>query len=182
MAVPVEKTVADITGCYVMNPKLSGSIDEILKHQGIGWMKRKALGLATVTITITHKTAEDVLDIHSDALGVIKSEETTPLDGKKHDQLNNPLWGNLKVTGTKMRVADIEDEILREGWVGEEVIEIIAESEVYKWKATQIWGFQDVEIEGAMQRRYFRRVRLTHQGKESPTYSHMIYDYSPKTQ
>ncbi|KAF3902260.1 hypothetical protein AA313_de0207592 [Arthrobotrys entomopaga] len=180
MAAPAEMTVANITGKYFMVQSGCKNTDEILAGQGIGWLKRKALAVAPVTITITHTVPADgspeVLQVESVALKVISSSETITIDGESRKSVH-PLWGDITLSAKKIKIADISDEKLKEGgWLGEEVIEVIAGNvttkESDKWTAVQIWGFQTIDG----QHRYFRRVRLDH-GKE-PIYGHMLYDYS----
>ncbi|EWC45535.1 hypothetical protein DRE_05393 [Drechslerella stenobrocha 248] len=169
MAAPADKTAADMSGSYIMNRSLSGDTDGILALQKVGWLLRKSLGLATVTIALTHDAANDVINIHSVAGGVISTNESVHLDGKAYPRKNDKVWGNFEVVAQKVRAADIDDDILREGWAGEEVIQVSSENKEYKWTAVQIWGFKDCEIDGKTERRYFKGT----------TYCHMVYDYSP---
>ncbi|KAJ6264632.1 hypothetical protein Dda_0781 [Drechslerella dactyloides] len=180
MAAPADKTAADMTGSYVMNRTLSGDTDKILSLQGVGWLLRKSLGLATVTINLTHKASDDVINIHSVAAGVISTNEDLHLDGKAYERTKDKVWGNFQVTAQKKQLSEIDDEQLREGWAGDEVIEVVADNKESKWTALQIWGFTDYEVNGKKERRYFRRVRLTH--SKGVTYSHMVYDYAPLEQ
>ncbi|KAK6349917.1 hypothetical protein TWF696_006176 [Orbilia brochopaga] len=180
MAAPADKTAADMTGSYVMNRSLSGDTDGILALQGVGWLLRKSLGLATVTINLKHDGAADVIHIHSVAGGVISTNEDLHLDGKTYDRTKDKVWGNFKITAQKKQLSEIDDEQLREGWAGDEVIQVVADNKDSKWVALQIWGFKDHEVNGKTERRYFRRVRLTH--SKGVTYCHMVYDYSPLEQ
>ncbi|EPS39159.1 hypothetical protein H072_7096 [Dactylellina haptotyla CBS 200.50] len=178
MAVPADKTVANISGVYNMNRTLSGDTDTILSLQNIGWLKRKALSVAPVTITITHYPETGVINVDSNALNVIKSSEDMHIDGKPYEQ-NHPLWGPLKLTTQKIKLSELDDEKLKEGWVDEELLQVVATHEAQKWIATQIWGFQEVEVNGKSEKRHFRRVRLDKDGKKGVTYTHMVYDFSP---
>ncbi|KAF3907174.1 hypothetical protein ABW21_db0207935 [Orbilia brochopaga] len=180
MAAPADKTAADMSGSYIMNRSLSGDTDGILALQGVGWLLRKSLGLATVTINLTHDTAADVIHINSVAGGVLSTKEDLPLDFQPQKRKKDKVWGNFEVKAKKAQVSAIDDEQLREGWAGEEVIQVEAVNEELKWSAMQIWGFQDYEVNGKTERRYFRRVRLTH--SKGVTYCHMAYDYSPLEQ
>ncbi|KAF3316032.1 hypothetical protein TWF173_002812 [Orbilia oligospora] len=174
MAAPIEKTATDMSGCYVMNRELSGDTDAILSYQSIGWLTRKTLGRVPVTITLTQ--TKEAVQVDSVAAGFITTNETVQLDDKSYP-LNHKVWGEITSKAKLIKVSDIDDETLKEGWVGEDVIEVTSQSEVNKWKATQIWGFQDVEVKGEKQRRYFRRIRLEH--KKGIEYCHTCYDYSP---
>ena len=52
MASPSEVTITNLSGKFVMNKELSNNIDALLALQGIGWLTRKAIQLATVYLTI----------------------------------------------------------------------------------------------------------------------------------
>ncbi|KAK2768566.1 hypothetical protein FQN54_000422 [Arachnomyces sp. PD_36] len=62
MAAPPEITIQDLNGKFVMDKALSNNPDDILKLQGISWLTRKAIGLATITLAVTEEdkpTEED---------------------------------------------------------------------------------------------------------------------------
>ncbi|KAF3934262.1 hypothetical protein ABW19_dt0200742 [Dactylella cylindrospora] len=175
MAAPVEKTVADMTGVYVMNRTLSGNTDEILYLQGVGFITRKALSIATVTLKINHKTEPDSEIIHIDSVltgGIKGISEDIFIDDEFHDREDH-VWGKFKAKAKRVPVKEIQDEWLSKGWVGEEVIKIESINEANNWTAVQTWGYQDYNGE----RRYVRHVTLTH--KKGVTTCHMVYDYSP---
>jgi hypothetical protein len=72
-----------------------------------------------------------------------------------------------------IKVSEIEDEFLKQGWEGEDVVESYAESVDNGWTALQIWGFADVE--GV--RRHVRRV-VTKKGKDELKIR-IVYDWAP---
>ncbi|KAK7747777.1 hypothetical protein SLS62_008921 [Diatrype stigma] len=50
MAAPANKHIGDLNGKWVLNKTLSDPTEPALALQGVGWMTRKAIGLATVTL------------------------------------------------------------------------------------------------------------------------------------
>ncbi|KAI0008808.1 hypothetical protein F4779DRAFT_417164 [Xylariaceae sp. FL0662B] len=52
MAAPATKTIKDLTGTWVINKTLSDSTEPVLALQGVGWLTRKAIGAATVTLHV----------------------------------------------------------------------------------------------------------------------------------
>jgi hypothetical protein len=54
MAVPATFTSVDFSGKFTPNSSLSDSTETILEHQGVGWMKRKAINAITLTLGLRH--------------------------------------------------------------------------------------------------------------------------------
>lgn len=52
MAAPPEKTLRDLNGAWVMNKTLSGDSDGVMQLQGIGWLVRKTVSFATITLHV----------------------------------------------------------------------------------------------------------------------------------
>ncbi|EED24525.1 conserved hypothetical protein [Talaromyces stipitatus ATCC 10500] len=52
MAAPSDITLQNLNGKYTMNKTLSSDTDAILSLQGIGWVTRRVIGLATITLHI----------------------------------------------------------------------------------------------------------------------------------
>ncbi|KAI2011514.1 hypothetical protein LOZ52_004778 [Ophidiomyces ophidiicola] len=52
MAAPAEKTIKDLNGRWTMNKTISNDTDPILSLQGISWLTRKTIGLATITLHV----------------------------------------------------------------------------------------------------------------------------------
>ncbi|KAF4510563.1 hypothetical protein G6O67_002440 [Ophiocordyceps sinensis] len=52
MAAPASKTLKDLNGKWSMNKQLSDSTDAGLAIQGIGYLTRKAIGLASISLTV----------------------------------------------------------------------------------------------------------------------------------
>uniref|UniRef100_A0A0W0FGZ1 Uncharacterized protein n=1 Tax=Moniliophthora roreri TaxID=221103 RepID=A0A0W0FGZ1_MONRR len=120
MAVPTEFTILDITGKFVMNKTLSDPTDDILAAQGVGWMKRKAIGLATLTLFVKHYKDDNGVE-HIDIDQVL----TGRIPGTREERTLN--WTEREnedhvfgpVVGKSRRIKDlseIEDDFLKTGW------------------------------------------------------------------
>ncbi|RYP07099.1 hypothetical protein DL764_002731 [Monosporascus ibericus] len=56
MAAPANKNIGDLNGKWVLNKTLSDPTDPALALQGLGWMLRTAIGLATITLDVKQYT------------------------------------------------------------------------------------------------------------------------------
>lgn len=92
--------------------------------------------MATVTLNITQK--DDIVHVDSVLTGGIKgTSEDIPLNDEFMDR-NDHIWGKYKVKANKVAVADIDDEELKEGWVGDEVVRIESVHDGNGWTAVQV--------------------------------------------
>ncbi|KFY31323.1 hypothetical protein V493_01213 [Pseudogymnoascus sp. VKM F-4281 (FW-2241)] len=170
MAAPAEYTLANLNAQWVMNKALSDETEPVLALQGVGWLKRKAIGLATITLAISEKVENDVtiIDIESTGTGGIQgTAEHRILDWsqKEHeDHVFGPVTGQTKWVDSKGAEWDALDSFQKEGWLDEKVgpngetnILSIAVSKNNGWTAVQVWGF--TELNGT--RYYTRKVVIT---------------------
>ncbi|KDQ63415.1 hypothetical protein JAAARDRAFT_29446 [Jaapia argillacea MUCL 33604] len=185
MAAPETMTTLDMSGKFTLNRSLSDSTDEILKLQGVGWMKRKAIGLATINLAVKHYTDDSGIE-HIDITQTLGS-----LPGNQEDRILDWTARN-KVDGTfgavigktkRAKVEEVEDDsgFLKEGWT-EDVIEkglilVYGAGDTEKgapaWIAEQTWGF---EVVGKV-RRYVRHLKFKGPGGEDIK-ARMVYDYT----
>ncbi|KAK2068715.1 hypothetical protein P8C59_003343 [Phyllachora maydis] len=199
MAAPPSQSLNDLSGEWVMNKELSDSAEPALALQGIGWLTRKAIGLATVTLQVkqyvgppTPPAADrgDVthVDIDQTATGGIKgSTERRCVDGVAREH-SDWLFGRVRGRSRWVAAADVEDAFLARGWLleGEDegepagpagetrrLLLSVAESLDNGWVATQVWGFQRLEGE----RRYARNVVVV-KGDERVE-CRLVYDFIP---
>jgi hypothetical protein len=176
------------------NKTLSDPFDPVLALQGIGWLTRKAIGAATVTLHVKHYALEDgtvKIDIDQVLSGGLKgSVEERTLDWQWRGHTDY-LFGTVKGHNRYNTLAAVLEEakgkgvteedaqFLAEGWLKEteegEVMESFVENEGNQWTAWQIWGFAEVGGE----RRYVRRivVRKT-AGKEEVRRVRLVYDFA----
>lgn len=140
------------------NKSLSDSPDAGLALQGIGWLTRKAIGLATVTLHI--KEYEDDAkvthcDISQTATGGVKgTTENRTFDNEWRDH-SDWLFGKVKGR-TQWISSPSDDAFLNSNWEegSKEWVYGYVESYDNGWTAAQTWGFQIVNGE----RRYARNI------------------------
>jgi len=161
----------------------------VLTLQGVGWLKRTAIGLATVTLAIKQYTADGAehIDIASTATGGIKgTDEARVLDwtSRPHeDHIFGSLLSRNRWLDDKDAEWDALDAFLKEGWLdervgpsGEHVIQNYVINEKAGWGAAQIWGFS--LIDGA--RYYTRRVIVSKVDGSEVLKVRLIYDWQGK--
>merc|ERR1712000_173118 len=150
MAAPPEKTLKNLTGKYVMNKSLSDNPEPVFQLQGVGFLIRKAIGVATVHLEVNAYEAPpnppnestDVIrhiDIEQSASGLTSTHEKRCLDDVFREH-SDWLFGTVKGKTKWVTLDEVTDEFLKKGWV-----------------AQQIWGFQ--QVDGL--RRYCRNVLVT---------------------
>jgi hypothetical protein len=161
-------------------------VDPALSLQGIGWLTRKAIGAATVTLHATHYTDDEGkvhVDIDQTVTGGLKgTSEKRCLDNEFRDH-KDWMFGHVKGQSKYIAAEEVSDEFLKKGWLegeeekkgpnGESHILSYVESYDAGWTARQIWGFQTVEGE----RRYCRNIVVT-KGAEKVE-MRLVYDYLP---
>ncbi|KAF2730054.1 hypothetical protein EJ04DRAFT_501239 [Polyplosphaeria fusca] len=199
MAAPPEKTIKSLDGKWVINKTLSDSPDPVLALQGIGWLTRKAIGAATVTLhTRTYTAPPDGdpaaapvlhIDVDQRITGGLKgTSEKRNLDWQwrpHSDYLFGELRGRSRWMGLEGLVKEAEGKgvveedagFLVEGWreemgEGDGVVESFVENEEKGWSGWQVWGFVDVGGE----RRYARRF-VVRKGEEVRRIK-LVYDWA----
>ncbi|KAI0051652.1 hypothetical protein FA95DRAFT_1602421 [Auriscalpium vulgare] len=183
MAAPPTVTTLDLSATFVMNKSLSDPTDEILRLQGVGWMKRKAIGLATLTLYVKQykdDTGAEHIDIDQALTGGIPgTTEKRVLDWQPRDH-DDHVFGFVIGKTRRIKLEEIEDEFLRAGWLPDTdehgFINSYVSSDTPKsgtsWTAEQIWGFEEINEE----RRYVRHVRFVGPGNEK-IQARLVYDY-----
>ena len=189
MAAPESVKIGDLTGNWVMvpfpspltrhtplsllqNKSLSGDTDSVLALQGVGWLIRKAIGLATVTQhlkqyfdekdpSITH------IDFTQTVTGGIKgTTELRTLDYQWRPH-SDYLFGDLKGRSRWIKLADLDEadedqKFLRQDWLPEsaegEMVESYVENDDKGWTGHQVWGFQEIKVAEEKERRHVRNV------------------------
>lgn len=149
------------------NSTLSDSADAALALQGIGYLIRKGIGLASITIDVSQyeaapkapSTAEGKfvhIDIEQSASGLSSTKELRCLDDLPREH-TDWIFGTVQGRSRWVALEDVDDEYLKTGWEAAEGKAFILShvvSQGYGWTATQVWGFQTVEGE----RRYCRNI------------------------
>lgn len=169
MAAPATITTLDLSGKFVMvcllyvdllitrcihlftpqNKTLSNSTDKMLELQGVGWLKRKAIALATITLNINHyKDDGGVEHIDIDQIltgGIPGTTEKRSLNWTFHEHEDH-VFGAIIGKSRRSKVEDIEEPFLKEGWLPDTiehgVIESYVESDTPKsnttWNVSQV--------------------------------------------
>ncbi|KAK3335397.1 hypothetical protein B0T19DRAFT_470670 [Cercophora scortea] len=193
MAAPPSKTIKDLSGKWVMNKSQSSPIEPALVIQGIGWVTRKVVGLATLTLDVkqysgppsppAEPSAPEVTHIEIEQTGTGGMKGTTEkrcLDNAFREH-SDWLFGTVRGQTKWIATADIADKFLAEGWLegadeaggpnGETHVLSHVESLDNGWTATQTWGFQLVD--GV--RKYVRHVVVA-KGTQRAELT-LVYDY-----
>ncbi|KAG0644945.1 hypothetical protein D0Z07_9331 [Hyphodiscus hymeniophilus] len=189
MAAPPTANLKNLSGIWVTNKVLSDNPEKVLTLQGIPWLKRKIIGLATITLHITAYVPADTLshvDITYTLTGGIKSTpELRTLDWQEREYADE-TFGNL-VARSKW-LADVDGDVSadggplqlsqKEGWCiekvgpnGEAFIQSYLVNKKDGWSAEQIWGFAVI----GDSRRHIRRIAVK-KGKETKTVL-QVYDW-----
>ncbi|KAF9056516.1 LCCL domain-containing protein [Panaeolus papilionaceus] len=186
MAIPADFTILDISGKFTMNKTLSDQrTDTILSLQGVGWFKRKAISIGTITLAIKHyKDDSDVEHVDIDQTitgGIPGTREVRTLWWKERENEDH-LFGHVIGKSRRITVDKLDIPFLKEGWTADTVehgvIQSYVESDTPKsgttWIANQTWGIEVIEGE----RRYVRHVKFTGP-KEEDIEAKLVYDYPP---
>ncbi|KAI0137081.1 hypothetical protein BJ170DRAFT_43196 [Xylariales sp. AK1849] len=194
MAAPASKTIGDLTGKWVMSKTLSDSPEPGLALQGISWVTRKAIGLATITLhTKQYTDAEGLvhIDIDQTATGGIKGTSENRVIGAPLVHHSDWLFGKVEARSEWLAGPLAEHESIKEhgvdhlakGWLeGDEektgpggvahlVTWVVSEN---GWTACQVWGFQTIGGE----RRYARNVVIKKGDKKVDL--RLVYDFVPE--
>jgi len=177
MAAPANKTIGDLNGKWVMNKNLSTPIDSGLALQGVGWMTRKVIGLATVTLEVKQFTAPPSppaepsgapathIEIEQTITGGTRGTTEKRCADNEFREHSDWLFGHVKGQSRWIKTEEISDNFLKSGWLegeeektgpnGESHFLSHVESLDNGWTATQIWGFK-TDKDG--KRRYARNV------------------------
>lgn len=172
------------TDTHPQNKTLSDSADPALALQGVGWLTRKAIGLATVTLHAKEYADEagvTHVDIQQTATGGVKGNtENRTLDDtfREHtDWLFGHVRGRTGWVASRDQInGDGKDEFLVGGWEEAQSEWIVSNVESLDrgWTACQVWGFRAVNGE----RRYCRNVVVA-KGEERVELR-LVYDFLPE--
>jgi len=191
MAAPPSITTLNLSATWVLNKQLSdsGDTDEILRLQGVSWLTRRAIGLATITLYVKHyKDNDNVEHIDIDQRltgGLPGTTENRTLDWtfrENSDYLFGPVLGRSR----RVSLDRIDNEFLRKGWLPDTeqhgAINSYVKSDTPKsdktWIAEQTWGFEEINGE----RRYVRHVDFVGSNNEH-VQARMVYDfYAPASE
>lgn len=191
MASPPEINCRNLGGKFVMNKTLSDDVDALLTLQGIGWWTRKAIGLATVVLTITEYTKDNLIhiDIVQVASGLSTSNEDRILNWTEADHPDK-IFGLVRGKSRMFKAEDFsmagpggpDDSTFLQGkklkdmktdtsFLDNEHVQSFVTSAKGGWTAEQIWGFETIDGK----RYYTRRVVVLKADKVERV--RLVYDY-----
>ncbi|KAL8934999.1 MAG: hypothetical protein Q9211_004935 [Gyalolechia sp. 1 TL-2023] len=162
MAAPAQKTLKDLNGKWGMNKTLSDDTDRVLQlktndkgyegkpannhQQGVSWFMRRAIALASVTLTVKQYDKDGVthMDCTQVATGGITSIENRTLDWQLRDDTDK-VFGDVKGKSRWVKLSDIDDDdYLKTGYDDLEGEHVQAWTEGKKggWTANQVSSFE----------------------------------------
>ncbi|KAL2788127.1 hypothetical protein BJX66DRAFT_340521 [Aspergillus keveii] len=192
MAAPADMTVATLAGQFVPNKALSDDADSSLALQGVSWILRKGISLASPKFILSRSTNENGVAVVNINVGGVGSGATetrvlnwTPIEGK------NPLFGKTQTrsrlyTSALERSAAHTDEnyaflngtTTKDGapssWAEDadgQHLQCVIVNEEAGWTMEQIWGFE--EIDG---KRYHTRRSIVRKGSQVER-GRLVYNY-----
>ncbi|EMD42161.1 hypothetical protein CERSUDRAFT_90765 [Gelatoporia subvermispora B] len=183
MALPREVGLLDVSGKYQLNKGLSDETDEILRLQGLPWIKRKAARVASVYLTVRHfKDANSVEHIETKQTlsgGVGGNTEHRILDWEQRE-VDDPLFGPLLARSRRAQLDDVDKDWLKQGWTDEvqdlgivlTYVEGNPAKGGKKWAMEQTWGFEEIDGE----RRSTRHLDFLGPAGEKVR-ARLVYDY-----
>ncbi|GKZ38842.1 hypothetical protein AbraIFM66950_011365 [Aspergillus brasiliensis] len=118
MAAPADISLKNLNGEWTMDKALSDPSEPILELQGMGWLMRKALNVATVTLSIKEypDAAEPTIwhiDIDQTVTGGIKGTTERRISDNKHREHEDHIFGHLKGRSRFFRGSKGEDGKVR---------------------------------------------------------------------
>lgn len=170
---------------------MSGDFDAILALQGIGWLTRKGIKIATVTLSAKQYTEAGIVHIDIDQVatgGIGATTEKRILDWSENPH-TDVLFGTVRgrcrwvpdlAAGESGEGAGVKlDPYLVEGWnlaASEpgEYLQSWVINDKGGWTAEQIWGFS--EVDG---KRYHTRRVVVKKGSTTKTAT-LYYDWQGK--
>ncbi|MCJ1468440.1 hypothetical protein MMC07_007069 [Pseudocyphellaria aurata] len=162
MAAPPQITIRDISGTWVM--------------QGISWWLRKAIAIATITLSVKQYDDDEGvthIDIEQTTTGGIKTTELRTLDWNVRFH-EDRVFGKVDSQTRWVKLKDVDDdEFLKTGWddLEGEHVESYVKSQNNGWTAHQIWGFENLH-----EKRYHVRHVVVRNGDDWKQ-ARLVYDY-----
>ncbi|TFK30791.1 LCCL domain-containing protein [Coprinopsis marcescibilis] len=184
MAVPAELTTLNLSGKFTLNRSLTDPrTDTILSLQGVGWLKRKAISIGTITLHVKHSKGDDGLErinIDQTITGGIPGTSESRILSWEETAAEDHVFGAMIQQSRRVKEAELDIDFLKNGWTADTIehglIQSYTQSDTPKsgttWIANQAWGIQDINGE----RRYVRRVKFTGP-KGEDIEAPLVYDY-----
>lgn len=189
MATPASFTGYLNPGKFVMRQDLSGNSDPILAAQGVGFLKRKTIGIATVTIVNSSREENGVTIIKSasSASGIPGAVEELYL-GAGPKKSDHSVYGKIITDASPKKPEEIEEKYLTEGLLPEsqdadgKILYVYSTSDKaagnkYEWTGIVTSGFQNVVVNGKSEKRWVR-LNYFKDNKGFESKIRLVYDYA----
>ncbi|KAJ3782248.1 hypothetical protein GGU10DRAFT_275948 [Lentinula aff. detonsa] len=179
MAVPASMTTLNLSGKFSINKTLSHPPEEILELQGVALLKRKAMGAATLTVTVKHNkndSGEECLSLEQTIAGLDLGEPEVKVLNWVEQTRDTKLIGTVVTKAKRVKVDEVENAYLKEEWSADTlengcILVHVAPAGTESWSAEQTWGIGEVNGE----RRHVRRIAFA--GPNKKLEHRFVYDY-----
>lgn len=176
MASPESITMKNFSGKYYMNKEISSKFDPVLAAQGVSWAIRTIASYANPVVVHEHyvdANGNEALNMITPGVKGLSSEfkEEYILDDEEREKFN-PLFGKMIGRATRSSESTIRDisPFLLEGWLPDVedspatngYFHVYAEGDTskgaYEWRSDQVWGFQEVEVDGKKEKYFCKKT------------------------
>jgi hypothetical protein len=176
MAAPAEKTLQNLGGKWKLNKEHSDDFESVLELQGVNLLIRKAIKTASVQLSISQPSQNEVrMEQTATAASIPGTTEEYILDWewrKNDDAFFGDIEGRSRWTSQEEAKASGRSGDWQDADSEGKLIEAVGKKPDGAWTATHLWGFEDVGGE----RRHTRRVHVVDKhGNELNV--RMIYDF-----
>lgn len=160
------------------NKTLSGDFDGVLAMQNVDWMKRKILSMVSINLDIKQSLHDGISHVEiGQRAGSIKGDLDRRVLDQTEQHKKDELFGEVKSRSRWIRLTEVQDDFLSQGWPQDDNKSADAETFVQTivhgkdWVATEILGLG--EMEG--KRKLIRRI-VIRKGDDQKSIV-LIYDF-----
>jgi hypothetical protein len=180
MAAPPNVTLQSLSGKYTLNKSCSDDFSKVLALQGVNLLVREAATAASVHLSISQPSLNEIKMAQSVTAGKIPgTTEVYTLDWEWRSNEDSffgtvdgrSRWVNVE-EGRKSGIVEQGEGDWIEGDSEEKLIQAEGKKPNGEWEAAHLWGFEIVNGE----RRHTRRV-LVKNNKDEKLKVRMVYDY-----
>ncbi|PLN76868.1 hypothetical protein BDW42DRAFT_177918 [Aspergillus taichungensis] len=117
MAAPTDVTIKNLAGEWVMDKSISNPTEPVLALQGMGWMTRKALNMATITLNVKHaipdpaKPTVHQIDIAQSLTGGIPGTSETRITDWEKRLHEDHVFGKLDGQSRYLRGSSVDGKV-----------------------------------------------------------------------
>ncbi|OCK73156.1 hypothetical protein K432DRAFT_430726 [Lepidopterella palustris CBS 459.81] len=166
MAPPPESvSTKNFSGKWIFNRHLSNDAAPLLALEGVGWLIRKAIGIATITMHIYQAPDPPTITCQQHVTGGIKGTTEVRVLDWKYAPRTDYVFGDVSARTRLIKLDEVAAEgefdaedvaFLKEGMGdgADLVLETVTESAARGWVERQTWAVTELDGE----RRYVRRM------------------------